>query len=101
MTDYISKEAALVKSLRICAEGEHCDKCGKWELKQNGGRNVCEFAILSEAADAIEELSKYAETMMRLKCEGWYMQQTKFHDGYQAIATMPLPEPPTAEEGET
>lgn len=46
----------LVKDLRICAEGEHCDKCGKWEMKQNGGRNACEYAICTEAADAIEEL---------------------------------------------
>ena len=52
---------------------------------------------LLEAADAIEELSKYAETMRKLKCEGWYLQQTKYHDGYQAIATMPLPEPPKEE----
>ena len=49
---------------------------------------------LEEAADAIEELSKYTETMRRLKCEGWYLQQAKNHDGYQAVATMPLPEPP-------
>lgn len=46
----------LVSSLRICAEGVHCDKCAKWEIKQNGGRNACEFAICTEAADAIEEL---------------------------------------------
>ena len=48
----------LVKDLRICAEGEHCDKCGKWEVKQNGGRNACEYAICTEAADAIEELTE-------------------------------------------
>lgn len=56
---------------------------------------------LKEAADAIEELSKYAGTIRRLKCEGWYLQQTKFHDGYHAVSTMPLPEPPKAEEVET
>ena len=51
----------LVKDLRICAEGEHCDKCGKWEVKQNGGRNACEYAICTEAADAIEELTAIRE----------------------------------------
>ena len=51
-------------------------------------------ALMTEAADAIEELSEYINTMRRLKCDGWHLQQTKFHDGYQAVATMPLPEPP-------
>ena len=50
-----------------------------------------------EAADAIEAMSEYVTTMRRLKCEGWYLQQTKFHDGYQAVSTMPLPEPPKEE----
>lgn len=48
----------LVRSLRICAEGEHCDKCTKWEAKQNGGLNVCQTALCKEAADAIENLEK-------------------------------------------
>ena len=52
---------------------------------------------LDEAADAIEELSKYANAIRKLKCEGWYLQQTKYHDDYQAVATMPLPEPPKEE----
>lgn len=47
----------LVKALRVCADGEHCIKCPKWELKLNAGRNACEYAICTEAADAIEELS--------------------------------------------
>ena len=47
---------------------------------------------LDEAADAIEELSKYANTIMQLKSEGWYLQQYKYCDGYAAIATMPFPE---------
>lgn len=46
-----------------------------------------------EAADAIEKLSKYANTIMQLKSEGWYLQQSKYRDGYAAIATMPFPEP--------
>lgn len=55
----------LVRSLRICAEGEHCDKCTKWEAKQNGGLNVCQTALCKEAADAIEELSR-KETPMKI-----------------------------------
>lgn len=47
-----------------------------------------------EAADAIEAMSEYVNTMRRLKCEGWHLQQSKFHDGYQAVSTMLLPEPP-------
>lgn len=53
--------------------------------------------LLAEAADIIEKLSKYVNTIQRLKYEGWYLQQTKFHDGYQAIATMTLPELPKEE----
>ena len=48
----------LIKALRICADGEHCDRCPKWEIKQNGGRNACEYAICAESADALEELQK-------------------------------------------
>jgi len=81
----------LVKRLRISGDGGgySCDEC-------NGECNgVC---IFMEAADAIEELSKYADTMRRLKCEGWYLQQSKYHDGYHAVATMPLPQPPEKEQ---
>lgn len=53
--------------------------------------------LMREAADAIEELSEYVNTMRRLKCKGWYLQQTKFHDGYQAVSTMPLPQKPKGE----
>ena len=54
-------------------------------------------SVCFEAADAIEELSKYADTIMRLKSEGWYLQRTKYRDGYTAIETMPLPESPKEE----
>ena len=53
--------------------------------------------LCQEAADAIEELSKYANTIMQLKSEGWYLQQSKYRDGYAAIATMPFPELPKEE----
>lgn len=56
-----------------------------------------EESWMLQAADAIEELSEYVNTMRKLKCEGWYLQQTKFHDGCHAISTMPLPEPPKEE----
>ena len=73
MSDYTE----LVNRLRDCIE------------EQNG-----EKTLWCQAADAIEELSKYANTIMRMKSEGWYLHQTKYHDGYAAIATMPLPELP-------
>ena len=50
-----------------------------------------------DAADAIEELGEYVNTIRRLKREGWYLQQTKSHYGYHAVGTMPLPEPPKEE----
>lgn len=53
--------------------------------------------LCQQAADAIEELSKYANYIGRMKCEGWYLQQTKYHDGYHAVVTMSLPEPPKEE----
>ena len=61
---------------------------------------VCAEAVrflTREAAEAIEELSEYINTIRRLKCEGWYLQQTKYHDGYHAVSTMPLPQPPKGE----
>lgn len=64
---------------------------------QSGGDLERDFPLMREAADAIEELNKYADAIRKLKCEGWYLQQIKYHDGYQAIATMPLPEPPKEE----
>lgn len=79
----------LVKQLRDNAE---------FLVKASSGCLSNSFAdTMCQAADAIERLSEYADTIGRLKCEGWYLQQTKFHDGYQAIATMPLPEPPKEE----
>ena len=64
---------------------------------QSGGDLGKDFPLMKEAADVIEELSKYADAIRKLKCEGWYLQQTKYHDGYQAVSTMPLPEPPKEE----
>lgn len=71
----------LVRSLRICAEGEHCDKCGKWEAKQNGGLNVCQTALCNEAADAIEELSSQLDDFKRLCLPLQENRLYKFSDG--------------------
>lgn len=66
----------LIESLRLCV---------KYDNAMDALMNA------EQAADAIEQLSEYADTIRRLKYEGWYLQQIKFHDGYQAIATMQLP----------
>lgn len=71
----------LVRSLRICAEGEHCDKCTKWEAKQNGGLNVCLTALCKEAADAIEELMRFAYFVARevvVTDEEWELNNLAF-----------------------
>ena len=66
-------------------------------LPEKFSKNAELLDVLMKAADAIEELSKYVNAIMRLKSEGWYLQQAKNRDGYTAIATMPLPEPPKEE----
>lgn len=88
----------LVKRLREEA-GEWCAiccyKCGDNVCGAPDDRKKdCDVYTKLQAADAIEELSKYVDTMRKLKCDGWHLQQTKYHDGYQAMATMPLPQPP-------
>lgn len=77
----------LVKRLRVQAV----------YLPEKFSKNAELLDVLMKAADAIEELSEYVNTIRRLKCEGWYLQQTKYHDGYHAVSTMPLPEPPKEE----
>ena len=94
----IKKERPMYDELkercRTCSQGciypSDCSYFNKPPLR-------CMRQLLSEAANAIEEMSKYVNYIERLKCEGWYLQQTKYHDGYQAIATMPLPKPPKEE----
>lgn len=83
----------LIKRLREADEKSMCGECG---LNLHSGATK-KGVLFAEAADAIEELNKYADAIRKLKCEGWHLQQTKYHDGYQAIATMPLPEPPKEE----
>lgn len=91
----------LVKRLREEA-GEWCAnccyKCGDNVCGAPDDRKKdCDICSKLQAADAIEKLSEYVNTIRRLKCEGWYLQQTKFHDGYQAVSTMPLPQKPKGE----
>lgn len=93
--DILTEYDELVKNLRICSRcdfGQDCNGC-----TQKSDDAFCCDKLLHEAADAIEELSEYANYIGRLKCEGWYLQQTKYRDGYHAVATMPLPEPPKEE----
>jgi hypothetical protein len=77
----------LVKRLRNAA------------IRADSGNEIGEsfYRDIMQAADTIEELSKYADTIRKLKREGWYLQRTKYQDGYQAIGTMPLPQPPKEE----
>ena len=88
----------LVKRLREEASG-WCANC-YYQARDcvcaapDDRKKDCDVYTKIQVADIIEELSKYADTMRRLKCEGWYLQQTKFHDGCHDVATMPLPEPP-------
>lgn len=91
----------LAKALRVCSTVPYKSKCPD-SCPMYGGATVdgdtCDLIILMQASDAIEELGQYANNIRRLKYEGWYLQQSKYHDGYQAIATMPLPEPPKEDE---
>lgn len=90
----------LVKSLRICADGEHCDQCAKWDIKQNGGRNACEYAICTEAANAIAELNSQLDDFKRLCLPLKENRLYKYSGGsFVEVFLVPMPEPP--KEGET
>lgn len=82
----------IVNSLRYCAENDCSPECPRAGIGKG-----CISGPKREAADAIDELSKYADTIRQLKFEGWYLQKTKFHDGCQAVSTKPLPDPPKEE----
>lgn len=63
--------------------------------------NTClSISVLHETADALEELSAYVRQIEELRKDGYYLQKTKMMTYGQATMTMPLPEPPKAEEGE-
>lgn len=89
----------VVKDLRHCVDSPDRRGCAEGCAigKEHPLNYLCISALMTAAADAIEELNKYADVIRKLKCEGWYLQQTKYHDGYQAVATMPLPDPPVEE----
>lgn len=52
---------------------------------------------LSEAADAIEELTAYVQQIEELRKDGYYLQKTKMMTYGQATMTMPLPQQPKEE----
>lgn len=52
---------------------------------------------LSEATDAIEELTAYVQQIEELRKDGYYLQKTKMMTYGQATMTMPLPELPKEE----
>ncbi|MBO6270150.1 MAG: hypothetical protein J6N19_13560 [Clostridium sp.] len=52
---------------------------------------------LSEAADAIEELTAYVQQIEKLRKDGYYLQKTKMMTYGQATMTMPLPQQPKEE----
>lgn len=72
----------------------------KW--KKDNQRNLFTGEIdagqaLSEAAEALEEMCKFADTVNKLRAEGWYMGRTKTDAYGSSVETMPLPEPPKEE----
>ena len=71
-----------IRNLRICQDGEHCDRCEFYGQKMANGLNACTEALCKQAADAIEELSTLldgveadndglCETIERLKKPRW------------------------------
>ena len=75
----------LISSLRICqvmCEGSGFEEAAK---------------LLTQAADAIEELSAYVRQIEELRKDGYYLQKTKMMTYGQATMTRPLPEPPREE----
>ena len=60
-------------------------------------RNKDLIAILSDAADAIEELTAYVRQIEELRKDGYYLQKTKMMTYGQATMTQPLPQPPEEE----
>ena len=62
--------AKIVRSLRICADG-NCPECDYWGEAGNG----CYFNLKEDAADAIEELLATARSVVHCKdCEWWTKQ---------------------------
>ena len=83
----------LVESLRNCVADENgcCFRCPE---DCNG---PCQENLMTEAANAIEELIAYVRQIEELRKDGYYLQKTKMMTYGQAIMTMPLPEPPKEE----
>lgn len=67
----------LVKDLRLCVDGQSCDECSKWTIKQNSGLAMCTTVLCAEAADAIEELRK---AILRLEDESGILDELPMVD---------------------
>lgn len=94
--EQVKKLRELASIPEYCEKVANCDQCSKEDICLSfTNKRIIETA--TQAADAIEELGEYADAIRKLKCEGWYLQQTKYHDGYHAVGTMPLPQPPKEE----
>lgn len=87
----------LLAVLRHCGnENVPCEgcpvhnECGYFDI--GAARNM------REAADAIEELSKFSNSLQRLKAEGWCLERTKYDEYGATIQAMEIPEPPKEAE---
>ena len=84
----------LKERCRACSQGcIYPSECGYFDKPPLR----CMRQLLSEAADAIEELSVYVRQIEELRKDGYYLQKTKMMTYGQATMTMPLPEPPKEE----
>ena len=84
----------LKERCRACSQGciypAECSYFDKPPLR-------CMRQLLSEAANAIEELTAYVRQIEELRKDGWYLQKTKMMTYGQATMTQPLPQPPKEE----
>ena len=83
----------LIERIRYCSE--EYSGCGTCDLSDNC---VLRAGLLQQAANAIEELSCYAQQIEELRKDGYYLQKTKMMTYGQAIMTRPLPQPPEEEK---
>ena len=82
----------LLRTLRSCPDAEYgCSNC---KYQNSLG---CREKLMSDASNAIDELSAYVRQIEELRKEGWYLQKTKMMTYGQATMTKPLPVPPKEE----
>ena len=79
----------LIERIRYCSE--EYSGCGTCDLSDNC---VLRAGLLQQAANAIEELSCYAQQIEELRKNGWYLQRT-WTDAFGGnVQQKPLPQPP-------